>query len=78
MQRYRSGHNEAVLKTVWVQAHRGSNPLASANKSKAGTFVLALLFVYSLKKGFERADSRKLNETLFCSDNLRPNLRSDK
>ena len=27
---YRSGHNEAVLKTVWVQAHRGSNPLASA------------------------------------------------
>ncbi len=27
---YRSGHNEAVLKTVWVQAHRGSNPFASA------------------------------------------------
>ena len=27
---YRSGHNEAVLKTVWVQAHGGSNPSASA------------------------------------------------
>ena len=30
MEAYRSGHNEAVLKTVWVQAHRGSNPFASA------------------------------------------------
>ena len=28
---YRSGHNEAVLKTVWVQAHGGSNPSLSAN-----------------------------------------------
>ena len=28
---YRSGHNEAVLKTVWVKAHGGSNPSASAN-----------------------------------------------
>ena len=27
---YRSGHNEAVLKTVWVKAHGGSNPSASA------------------------------------------------
>ena len=30
MERYRSGHNEAVLKTVWVQAHVGSNPTLSA------------------------------------------------
>ena len=30
---YRSGHNEAVLKTVWVQAHGGSNPSASAKKN---------------------------------------------
>jgi hypothetical protein len=27
---YRSGHNGAVLKTVWVQAHVGSNPTSSA------------------------------------------------
>ena len=26
----RQGHNEAVLKTVWVQAHVGSNPTLSA------------------------------------------------
>ena len=26
---YRSGHNEAVLKTVWVHAHVGSNPTPS-------------------------------------------------
>ena len=30
MQAYRSGHNEAVLKTVWVKAHGGSNPSACA------------------------------------------------
>ena len=29
MERYRSGHNEAVLKTVWAQAHMGSNPILS-------------------------------------------------
>ena len=29
---YRSGHNEAVLKTVWEQSHGGSNPSASAKK----------------------------------------------
>ena len=32
MEAYRSGHNEAVLKTVWVQAHGGSNPSASAKR----------------------------------------------
>ena len=30
MERYRSGHNEAVLKTVWAQARVGSNPTLSA------------------------------------------------
>ena len=32
LESYRSGHNEAVLKTVWVQAHGGSNPSASATE----------------------------------------------
>lgn len=30
LEAYRSGHNEVVLKTIWVQAHGGSNPSASA------------------------------------------------
>jgi hypothetical protein len=30
LERYRSGHNGAVLKTVRVQAHVGSNPTLSA------------------------------------------------
>ena len=30
MESYRSGHNEAVLKTAWVHAHVGSNPTLSA------------------------------------------------
>ncbi len=38
-QAYRSGHNEAVLKTVWVQAHGGSNPSACAKgKHPKGCF----------------------------------------
>ena len=32
MESYRSGHNEAVLKTVWAHAHVGSNPTLSAKK----------------------------------------------
>ncbi len=28
-ERYRSGHNEAVLKTVWGKPHMGSNPILS-------------------------------------------------
>ena len=35
MQRYRSGHNEAVLKTVCPQGHVGSNPtLCAKEKSR--------------------------------------------
>ena len=30
LEAYRSGHNEVVLKTIWVQAHGVSNPSASA------------------------------------------------
>ena len=30
LERYRSGHNEAVLKTVCPQGHMGSNPILSA------------------------------------------------
>ncbi len=30
-ERYRSGHNEAVLKTVCLRGHKGSNPFLSAN-----------------------------------------------
>lgn len=30
-ERYRSGHNEAVLKTVCPQGHMGSNPILSAH-----------------------------------------------
>ena len=33
LERYRSGHNEAVLKTVWGQPHKGSNPFLSAKKA---------------------------------------------
>lgn len=34
VEEYRSGHNEAVLKTVWVKAHGGSNPSSSATKTR--------------------------------------------
>ena len=42
MERYRSGHNEAVLKTVCPRGHMGSNPILSApeksGKSNACTW----------------------------------------
>ena len=41
-ERYRSGHNEAVLKTVCPQGHMGSNPILSARR------------LSRLKKEFER------------------------
>ena len=34
MERYRSGHNEAVLKTVCPQGHVGSNPTFSATSRR--------------------------------------------
>ena len=39
MDRYRSGHNEAVLKTVGQQCHQGSNPCLSAlyNENRINT-----------------------------------------
>ena len=40
-QGYRSGHNEAVLKTVWRQRHVGSNPTPCAKKS---SFVRMRIF----------------------------------
>ena len=41
---YRSGHNEAVLKTVWVQAHGGSNPSTSANQNLNRTLAVWFRF----------------------------------
>ena len=32
-ERYRSGHNEAVLKTVCLHGRMGSNPILSASKA---------------------------------------------
>ena len=40
MERYRSGHNEAVLKTVCPQGRVGSNPTLSVDsKVKWGTVI---------------------------------------
>ena len=49
LERYRSGHNEAVLKTVCPQGRVGSNPTLSVEqqKSASGTFFV----VQKLKGG---------------------------
>ena len=59
MEAYRSGHNEAVLKTVWVHAHGGSNPSASAKRHLKGVF-----FLYGRVEGFEQ--ERKENSPVDC------------
>ena len=40
VERYRSGHNEAVLKTVCPRGRVGSNPTLSALESNAGNSVM--------------------------------------
>ncbi len=42
MERYRSGHNEAVLKTVCPKGHMGSNPILSAIPFRADSIVSIL------------------------------------
>ena len=50
---YRSGHNEAVLKTVWGQPHKGSNPFLSAIKSLENT-TFSRLFSFLPGSAFDR------------------------
>ena len=67
MEGYRSGHNEAVLKTVWVHAHVGSNPTPSVKTKERARLVLlfflklcdegaanCLQFAYAGGQGSER------------------------
>ena len=53
-ERYRSGHNEAVLKTVCPQGHMGSNPIVSVFYSLAvcgGFLFLTNKYIYFWKNG---------------------------
>ena len=45
MERYRSGHNEAVLKTVCPQGRVGSNPTLSAIKCAGKTIKVSGIFI---------------------------------
>ena len=60
MEGYRSGHNEAVLKTVWVQAHGGSNPSLSAIKKDR----FSCLFLWLKELVFELKFARKFYSAL--------------
>ena len=42
MERYRSGHNEAVLKTVCPKGRVGSNPTLSVTKEKTDLLIRRL------------------------------------
>ena len=46
MEMYRSGHNEAVLKTVCPQGHVGSNPTGSAKIPKRLIYKAFGIFTY--------------------------------
>ena len=54
LERYRSGHNEAVLKTVCPQGRVGSNPTLSVEKNRVP--VALCFFQSSLKVGFEQGE----------------------
>ena len=44
LERYRSGHNEAVLKTVCPNGHMGSNPILSAKD----TSLCCINYIYHI------------------------------
>ena len=55
-ERYRSGHNEAVLKTVCPQGHMGSNPILSARrlsrlKKNSKEFFFCVNIIYFIDTG---------------------------
>lgn len=54
MERYRSGHNEAVLKTVCPQGRVGSNPTLSVSQ------VAEKKFLKKLKKVLDKQRSDKI------------------
>ncbi len=58
MQEYRSGHNEAVLKTVRPKATGVRIPLPAPNKRVALTRSATLLFNTNETEGFERSVKR--------------------
>lgn len=46
MERYRSGHNGAVLKTVSLKGHGGSSPSASAKCEQCNLLRKVVLFLF--------------------------------
>ena len=57
LERYRSGHNEAVLKTVCPRGRVGSNPTLSVEKLSAGKAV-----VFSVEESMSFGEVPKLAE----------------
>ena len=62
---YRSGHNEAVLKTVWAHAHKGSNPFPSAKKRVRCGYTTYPTFILENAKKFFKIGTTWHNVTLF-------------
>ena len=65
MERYRSGHNEAVLKTVCPQGRVGSNPTLSARRKQASECELKAKHELSARRftNFSECEARdKLSE----------------
>ena len=64
---YRSGHNEAVLKTVCPQGHVGSNPTLSAQKSEVPPKSWTVCYNF-LEGGFFLYVDKKGNKTRDCAE----------
>ena len=60
-ERYRSGHNEAVLKTVCPQGHMGSNPILSAWRLSQLKRIRKNSFLHVMLLIFEEVALRKHN-----------------
>ena len=67
---YRSGHNEAVLKTVWGNTHGGSNPSASAIQKATSKTDVA--FCISHMRGGRNRSKRTGAQVRFCEPDEAP------
>ena len=59
MERYRSGHNEAVLKTVCPQGRVGSNPTLSVQTAVCHHVVVSMSVFFGFLKCFMSERGRK-------------------
>ena len=73
-ERYRSGHNEAVLKTVWGQLHMGSNPILSVPDRESKPFRKTEYCSYAEVPKWSKGLAWKVSRSLIAAHGFKSHL----